>query len=149
MLAALVNSNLSNSKILWGLASVITSMSSRFVISDITPAQHGILAHAVFKRIAVFCMVFLPTRDFFVSVCITSVFFVLVDGLLNEHSRYCILPECIIHSSSIPPQPKPWLPVAHNAFNMSHGIRPHPGPKEDRYIEEDEYLQDLLMTIYS
>lgn len=110
-----INAQLSGSKLVWGAAAVLVSMGSRFVIGDITPAQQSALTSPAARRIVVFCMIFLPTRDVLMSACMTAVFFVIIDGLANERSRYCVLPDCL---KSRQPRLHPALPVAHQALGM-------------------------------
>lgn len=123
---SLVNAQLSGSKVVWACAAILASLGSRFVITDITPAQQGVLTSPVVRRMVVFCMIFLPTRDVLLSACMTVVFFALVDGLLNERSRYCVLPECV----RARPKAHRALPVAHRVLSRmsqvspsSHGMR--------------------------
>jgi hypothetical protein len=88
--AALLSVN--SSKLLWGLTSVMLNLGSRFLITDVTPAQQRIFQHPVYKRLVVFCMMFAATRDVLLSVTLSCIVIVLLEGLLNEGSRFCVLP---------------------------------------------------------
>jgi hypothetical protein len=84
--------NINTSKLIWGITSVMFNLGSRFLITDITPAQQRILQHPVYKRIVVFCMMFAATRDVILAAILAGVIIVLLEGLLNESSRFCIIP---------------------------------------------------------
>lgn len=113
------NAQLSGSKLVWGIAAIVASLGSRFVIGDLTPAQQGIMSSKLVRRVVVFAMVFLPTRDVLLSACLTVVVLTLLDGLFNERSRFCIMPMCSGwaggHTSS--------LPVAHRMMTMASSVR--------------------------
>jgi len=83
---------LNSNKIVMGITMLIVNMGSRYVLSDLSPAHERLLSHVVFKRVVVFCMFFVTTRDIVVSVCMTAAFLFLFNVLLHENSQYCILP---------------------------------------------------------
>lgn len=117
---AALNAQVSSSKLVWGAAAITASMGSRFIVGDITPAQQGMLTSPIVRRLVVFCMIFLPTRDVLLSICMTVVFFALMDGFLNERSRYCLLPECLRRRTEAPGVGVgPALPVAHKMLSMA------------------------------
>jgi len=128
---AMLNAQLSGSKLVWGAAAITASMGSRFIVGDITPAQQGVLRSPLVRRVVVFCMIFLPTRDILLSICMTVVFFALMDGLLNEHSRYCLLPECLRSGKGMSSMSSgPALPVAHKMLTMAvQATHPTPSPQ--------------------
>lgn len=83
---------INNNKIVMGITMLIVNMGSRYVISDLSPAHERLLSHVVFKKVVVFCMFFVTTRDVILSVCLTAAFLFLFNVLLHENSKYCILP---------------------------------------------------------
>jgi len=102
MLGALAAVN--GSKLTWGAAAIVASLGSRFVIGDLTAAQQTVLRHPLFKRAALFCMMFLPTRDILLAVCLTVVVSVLLEHVMNEQSAWCMLPESIKSPPMTPQQ---------------------------------------------
>jgi hypothetical protein len=83
---------LNTSKLLWGATAIVFNLGSRFLITDITPAQQRIFQHPVYKRIVIFCMLFAATRDVLMAAALAGVLIVVLEGLLNETSRFCIIP---------------------------------------------------------
>lgn len=88
-------SNVSANKITWGVASLIVSMGSRFVMGELTPKQQAIFKNPVVKRIVIFCILYMPTRDILLAACLTVVACTLLEHVLNEESPYCALPDCL------------------------------------------------------
>ena len=71
------------------------NVGSRFVMQDISQMQERALASPVAKRIVLFCMVFVATRDIIMSLIITFVLVFLMQHLLNENSPFCIVPSVV------------------------------------------------------
>lgn len=80
------------SKLAWGIAALAVNLGSRFVVQDMTPLQERVLSHMLFRRLVLFSIVFMATRDLLMSAGITVAAFILLDHLLDERSRYCLAP---------------------------------------------------------
>jgi hypothetical protein len=87
-----VSNLLGSNKAFLGFSSILMSMGSRFVFSDITPLQEYILKLPIVKYIILFCMCFLTTRDVRTSIVLTFSFYTIIYHLLNEKSRFNIIP---------------------------------------------------------
>lgn len=87
---------LNTDKILYTFAMLSTNMGSRYVIQDVTKFQERVLASEVGKKFVLFCMVFVATRDVVLSIIITFAVICIMKVLLNEHSRFCIIPWIMI-----------------------------------------------------
>jgi hypothetical protein len=83
----------SGSKLTWGAAAIVASLGSRYIITELTPAQQQIVRSPLFKRAAIFCMLFLPTRDILLSACLAVAVSALLEHFLNENSVWCVLPK--------------------------------------------------------
>ena len=83
---------LNNSRLAWGVASVLFNLASRHVLSELTPAQSSLVRHPMVRRVAVVAMLFMATRDLLLSVALGVLLLLALDGLLNENSRICVLP---------------------------------------------------------
>ena len=111
-----LNASLSGSKLVWGAAAIVANLGSRFIISELTPAQQSVLSSPAFKRVALFCMIFIPTRDLLLAACLTVAVSALLEGLLHEGSRFCVLPECLRRGERVAPPSN--LPIASRAPAM-------------------------------
>jgi hypothetical protein len=81
-----------NSKIAWGISMLVVNLGSRYVIMDLGQNHERILNSPLVKPMIVFSIVFMATRDFWVSLVMTLAFLVVFIGLLHEKSRFCCVP---------------------------------------------------------
>lgn len=86
---------LNGDKLFYMFAMLSTNVGSRYVIQDLSKMQERALASPVAKRIVLFCMVFVATRDVVMSAIVTFVLVFLVQYLFNENSAFCIIPDVI------------------------------------------------------
>lgn len=85
--------SLNSSKLLAGISIIMLNLGSRYLILDLSEGTQQILKLSIVRRITLFCIFFLGTRDIKMSFILTAVFIILSGGLLNEKSKLCILPE--------------------------------------------------------
>ena len=83
--------NINSSKITIGIAMIMFNLGSKYIIMDISKNQEQFLKNIIIRRLTLFCIFFVATRDIFVSLILTAVFVVLAFGLFNQDSKYCIL----------------------------------------------------------
>ncbi len=84
--------SLNNSKYIAGIMMILMNLGSRYISHDISEFQETVLSSSILRKIFIFTVFFISTRDIVVSVILTLLFVVLVSGLFNENSKYCILP---------------------------------------------------------
>jgi hypothetical protein len=84
---------LNNSKVLAGLSIILMNMGSRHVISDLGIVHNKILSSEIFKKIIVFSMFFVATRDVITAFMLTISYIFVVDGILHEKRNFCIVPK--------------------------------------------------------
>ena len=85
-LLTLVGSN----KIFIGIAMIIMNLGSRYIVNDITPEHEAIMKSSLFKKVVMFCIVFVATRDIMTAIILTFAFSVIMGGLLNKSSGFYI-----------------------------------------------------------
>uniref|UniRef100_A0A6C0C420 EF-hand domain-containing protein n=1 Tax=viral metagenome TaxID=1070528 RepID=A0A6C0C420_9ZZZZ len=84
---------LNNSKIFAGIMIIILNISSRFVNLKLSKTMESYLKHSFSKQILVFAITWMGSRDIYIALCITIIFIVLTEFILNEESNYCCLSE--------------------------------------------------------
>ena len=94
MFALLNNSILSvnNSKIFAGIIMVIINIGSRYIPLGFSKSQEEFLK-SVAREVLIFAFVWMATHDIFTSIILTILFIIIVDYLLNENSKFCIMPD--------------------------------------------------------
>ena len=65
---------------------------------ELSESQDELLKNKIIRRFLVFTVVFVATRDIFVSLILTGIFIILVSGLFNENSNYSIVTKPVISS---------------------------------------------------
>lgn len=98
MIPELINSlnilafNINTSKYMAGLMMILMNLGGRYISAEITDFQEEFFESPYVRRIFIFVVCFIATRDVKVSIILTIIFIVLVSGIFNENSKYCILP---------------------------------------------------------
>ena len=83
--------NVNSSKITIGIAMIMFNLGSKYIIMDISKNQEQFFKNIIIRRLTLFCIFFVATRDVFISLVLTAIFVVLAFGLFNQDSKYCIL----------------------------------------------------------
>ena len=83
---------LNNSKFFAGAMMLLMNLGARNIAMELSEMHEKILNHKFVRRLLVFVLVFYATRDVKVSIIITIIFIILVSGIFNEDSEFCILP---------------------------------------------------------
>ena len=87
---------LNGSKLFAGLMMIFLNIGSKFVTIELSSNQKQFLANSILRQVLVFAVAFVGTRDLVVSLILTAVFTILVDGLLHETSPISILPKSFL-----------------------------------------------------
>ena len=83
--------DLNTSKIFAGLMIITLNISSRFVNIKLSKSMEGYLKHTFSKQILIFAIVWMGTRDIYISFCIVLLFTIITEYLCNEESEMCCL----------------------------------------------------------
>jgi len=84
---------MNDSKFFAGVVMLIMNIGSKYAIIELSKTQESYLKYSLGRQLLVFSILWIGTRDIFISLILTAVFIVFVDYLFNENSRYCIIPE--------------------------------------------------------
>jgi hypothetical protein len=84
---------INDSKFLIGISMLLINVGSKYVEMGLSSSQEEALRNGLGREILIFAMMFTGTRDIVVSILMTAAFVILSDYLLNEKSKYCIIPE--------------------------------------------------------
>lgn len=88
--------NLNQSKYFAGIMMLILNLGSKYITMELSESQDELLRNKIIRRFLVFTVVFVATRDIFVSLILTGIFIILVSGLFNENSTYSIVTKPVI-----------------------------------------------------
>jgi len=79
-------------KFFLGLTMILFNLGSKYIVMDMSKSHEMFLKSTIIRRITIFCMFFVATRDLFVSLVCTSIFIILALGVFNEKSSMTVLP---------------------------------------------------------
>lgn len=92
-----VNS-LNSSTFFAGVMMICLNIGSRYIQLNLDESTESYIKYALTKEIMVFTISWMATRNIYMSLGLTAIFIVLADFIMNEKSRYCLLPKKFIQS---------------------------------------------------
>jgi hypothetical protein len=81
-----------NNAYMAGFSLLMLNVGSRYIMADIGGFLEKVLAHDLVKKLVLFCMFFVATRNAVTSLVLTVVFSIIIYGFFNEKSRYSLIP---------------------------------------------------------
>jgi len=73
---------LAENKIFIGIVMVMVNIGARFIIEELSDEHREIAKGDIFRKIVVFCSVFMATRDIIVALIVTIIFVVMMNEIL-------------------------------------------------------------------
>ena len=95
-----VNS-LNSSTFFAGIMMICLNIGSRYIQINLDESTESYIKYALTKEILVFTISWMATRNIYSALVLTAVFVVLADFILNEKSKYCLLPKKFIKSRKL------------------------------------------------
>ena len=80
-----------------GLMMLLLNIGSKYIIQDMGKSVDYFFNLIVIRRLVIFTIFFVATRDVKASIILTACFVVIALELFNEKSKNCILPPSIIN----------------------------------------------------
>jgi hypothetical protein len=87
---------LNNNKFFWGVTMLLLNFGSKFIIGDLGKIHEQILSNEIAKKLIIFSLFFVATRDIISAFILTVLYVLIIDGMLHEKRRFCIMPESMI-----------------------------------------------------
>jgi hypothetical protein len=84
---------INNNKIFHGCIMILMNLGAKYISQDIPNYIEELFKMKEFRIFFVFCVVFIATRDFKISILIMLIFILIFKFLLNNTSNLCILSE--------------------------------------------------------
>jgi len=85
---------LNNSNFFIGIMMILLNIGSKYIEVDLQ-SHKQLLNSTIMRRLVIFTIVFIATKDVLTSLIVTAVFIILVLNLFNSDSKYCILPKSV------------------------------------------------------
>lgn len=93
---------LNNSKWLAGAAMLLVNLGSRYIQADLGKTHELIFSNPYFKKIIIFALFFMATRDMITAFLLTLIYIFIIDGVLHNDRKFCIIPKKFIPSELQP-----------------------------------------------
>jgi phosphomannomutase len=85
-----------NNRVLWGVTMILLNFGSRYVVADLGKSHELLLSNEIAKKIIIFSMFFVGTRDILTSFLLTVAYIIIVDGILHENRKFNLLPKAFL-----------------------------------------------------
>ena len=85
------NFDLNENKYFIGIMMILVNIGSRFIISELSDDHKKLINNILLRRIFIFGVFFMATRDFSVSLLLTIMFVFLISELFNKNSEISII----------------------------------------------------------
>ena len=86
-----IYASLNNSKLLFGLAMIVLNLLSKHIELGLSKSQEAYIKNAIGREILIFTILFINTRDIFLSILLTAAFVILANTVFHEDSRFCLM----------------------------------------------------------
>tara|TARA_B100000902_G_C26980655_1_gene750101 strand:+ start:330 stop:773 length:444 start_codon:yes stop_codon:yes gene_type:complete len=81
-----------NHKFFMGIIMILLNIGAKYIEIGLSKTQEQALRNGLGREILIFAVVFMGTHDLVISILMTAAFLILSDHLLNENSKYCVIP---------------------------------------------------------
>ena len=89
--------SVNNSKLFAGIVMIMLNIGSKYITIELSKSQEEYLRNSIARRLLIFSIVWMGTRDIVMSLLLTAAFIIISEHLFNEESDYCILPASLKH----------------------------------------------------
>jgi len=76
---------------IYAVLMILLNVGSKYIEIDLDDTHKRFLSSTFVRRLMIFTVAFIATKDIMASFIITAVFIILVLNLFNHKSKYCIL----------------------------------------------------------
>ena len=83
---------LNNNKIMWGVTMLLLNVGGKYIVADLGKFQEKVLTNEYFKKVILFSLFFVATRDILIAFLLTVLYTLIVNGMLNEKQKFSIVP---------------------------------------------------------
>jgi hypothetical protein len=80
------------SKLLVGMMMIFLNVGSKYIDLGLSKTQEQVLREGLAREMLIFAISFMGTRDIPTAIILTASFTILSNMLLNENSKYCVIP---------------------------------------------------------
>ena len=84
--------SLNNSKFFAGLIMIMLNIGSKYITIELSKSQEQYLRNSIGRQLLIFSIAWMGSRDIYLALAITAIFYILTMFLFNEDSKLCVIP---------------------------------------------------------
>tara|TARA_Y100001970_G_C13793846_1_gene631597 strand:- start:53 stop:421 length:369 start_codon:yes stop_codon:yes gene_type:complete len=78
--------SLNENKYFIGIMMILLNLGARFIIDELGDDIRTVISDKIIRKIFIFCVIFIGTRDIFISLVLTIIFIIIINEfLVNEN----------------------------------------------------------------
>ena len=77
-------SNQPENKYLLGIIMILINLGARFIVDDLTPNQKKLINNHITRKIIVFLIFYMATKDILASITLTVIYILFMSDLISE-----------------------------------------------------------------
>lgn len=139
-----VSQVLNDNKFFAGIIMLIMNIGSKYINIELSKSQENYIKYSLGRQLIIFSILWVGTRDIFISLVMTLLFILFADYLFNENSCYCIMSkkyrEGNINKDDIPVTEKD----VNSAIDTLKKARKQKVDKNDDIIENTLYKENFI-----
>ena len=85
-----------DNKYMIGITMVIVNLGARFIVNELNDSQKNIINSKYTRRILIFLVIFMATRDLGISILLTFAVVIFLFEFFNEDSEYSLVPLVVV-----------------------------------------------------
>ena len=70
---------------------ILMNLGSKYVGLELSEFQDEFLSKKLIRRLVIFTIFFIATRDIIISLILTGIFIIFIGGILNDGSKFCLI----------------------------------------------------------
>lgn len=84
-------SNIGSNKFFLGITMLMLNLGSKYLTIDISKTQEQFFKHSFVRKLTLFSVFFIATRDLVVSLILSLIFIFFTQSIFNENSKYSVI----------------------------------------------------------
>lgn len=69
------------------------NIGSRYIQVKFSKSQEAFMKNNIVREVLIFAVCWMATRDLYLSIILTTCFYILTEYIFNEDSKFCVLPD--------------------------------------------------------
>jgi hypothetical protein len=135
---------LNDNKFFAGIIMLIMNIGSKYITVDLSKSQENYIKYSLGRQLIIFSILWVGTRDIFISLLMTLIFILFADYLFNENSYYCIMPKKYREGNTNPNEEPITEKDVNNAIDTLKRARRNKDGSDNDPIEQTLYKENFI-----